>query len=174
MQSASNETGSTYDSGFTLIELVVVMVIGGALMAFGSFSFNNWKVMTEERGSADQLQSELRKAAVLSVAEGRTHCVAVDPTTKQLRTWRYRCAATGTPVGAPRGPAIGAQGAHVTFTALAPVPAATTTRPCPTGSTCVYFYPRGTATPAKFEVGSTKRSQTYTINVEGLTSRVYR
>lgn len=157
-----------------MIELVVVMLLASVLASLAAFSFTGWKNGNEQRGSADRLQSELRKSAVAAVTEGRTHCVAVSASAKTIQTWRYRCEASGNPIGVTKGAAVAAQGVHITFTPQAPVPAATSARPCPSGSTCVYFYPRGTATPAKFQVGSTKRSQTYSVNVEGLTSRVYR
>lgn len=150
------------------------MVVGSIVMAIGGLSFTGWKSATEQRGTADRLQSELRKASTLATTEGRTYCVEVRSSAQTVQRWRYRCEASGSPVGTKVGGAAGPQGSHVTLTPRAPIPAVTGTRPCPTGSTCVYFYPRGTATPAKFEVGSSKRSQTYTINVEGLTSRVYR
>ena len=152
------------------------MVVAGSSCRSCTFSFNQRQ--TRDRAAGHSRQPAERAAqgcGPLRRRKGRTHCVEVKPSAKQIQTWRYRCEATGTPPGATRGPAVTAQGSsHVTFTPQTPVPAVTSTRPCPTGSTCVYFFPRGTATPAKFLVGSSKRTQTYTINVEGLTSRVYR
>jgi hypothetical protein len=41
---------------------------------------------------------------------------------------------------------------------------------CPTANGCAYFYPRGTALGGGLQV--TRTGKTYTISVEGLTSRV--
>jgi hypothetical protein len=43
---------------------------------------------------------------------------------------------------------------------------------CPAGSgRCVYFYPRGTASAGK--LGVSQGGNTFTVNVDGLTGRVY-
>lgn len=155
------------DEGFTLLELIVVMVIGSVLMAIGSVGAMSWKRGAEERGSVKQLQSTLRAAAENATAEGRAYCVDLSGN-RTFSTWRYACSsATGTQTTG----AMQTQSSQVTFVATstftAPAPA------CPAGDTCFYFWPRGTATPGTVTVSSSARSNVYVIHVEGLTSRVY-
>lgn len=165
---AATRTGPVPDcqSGFTLIELVVVMLLTGLLSSLGFFSFASWQSQSEHRGTSDLVISQLRQASVSAVSEGRTHCVELRPTTAEVQTWRYACGTTPAifPVMQPQGRGL---------SLAATVPAATSTTPCPTGSKCFYFYPRGTATPGTVVVASTKRSRTYSIRVEGLTARVF-
>lgn len=155
------------EAGLTLIELMVVMAIASVLMGIGGMGFVNWRNTSQHQGSADRVVSEFRRASVLAVSEGRTHCVELRSSQRDTQLWRYTCG-TGTALG-DRAPV---QGDHPGFT-LSGVPTATASTPCPASSKCVYFYPRGTATPATVVVTSTKRSKTYSVRVEGLTSRVY-
>ena len=166
---ATARTPRGHDAGFTLIELLVVMVIAGVVMSIGAMSFANWRTQSQHQGSADRLVSEFRKASVLAVSEGRTHCVEIKATQQSSQLWRKSC---GGPLSATIGGSAAVQGSHPTLDASA-VPAATTLTPCPSGSKCVYFFPRGTATAANVTVRSSQRGKTYVVNVEGLTSRVY-
>lgn len=145
------------------------MLIAGVLMSLGAFSFANWRTTSQQQGTADRLVSDLRKASVLSVSEGRTHCVELRAATRDLQLYRYSCGGAGSTA---LGGRVGAQGSHPTFD-LSGVPAAGASTPCPSGSKCLYFTPRGTATPATVIVGSSRRSKIYSIRVEGLTARVY-
>lgn len=155
------------DAGFTLLELVVVMAISGVLVSIGIFGFASWQATSEQQGSADAVQSQLRNASTRAISEGRTYCVEVAPDGRSYSLYQYVCSSTapGQLVLGPRR----TQSSEVTLQASITGAAGT----CPSGSTCIYFRPRGTATPAAINVQSTKRSQVYTINVEGLTARVY-
>lgn len=156
------------DRGTTMLELVVAMSIAGILLATASFSFINWRNTSQHQGSAEELVSQLRNASVRAVSEGRTYCVDVKAGGKTLELWQYSCGGTGsTRQGSPKS----VQGQDVSLATTVTLP--TTPPPCPSTSRCVYFYPRGTATPASVVVNSSKRSKTYTVRVEGLTSRVY-
>lgn len=161
------------DRGFTLIELVVVMLIAGVIGTIGIFSFVNYRNMSQERGSTKELVSFLRAAAEQSVSEGRTYCVALSngtPATsnRSYSLWQRACTAAA---GGTQTISRTTQSTNVSFVATvtnpSPAPA------CSTGFTCLYFYPRGTALPASLVVSSRARSKTYTIRVEGLTARVY-
>ena len=152
------------EAGFTLIELMVTMLIASTLMSIGAFGFTNWRHTSQQRGSAQELVSALRSTAVRSVSEGRTYCVDFDSAAAQsYSVYRVSCSSTGT---LARGGASTA-GPKVSLTTNV------TSTPCPAGHKCIYFYPRGTASPATVNVTSSARSKVYTINVEGLTARVY-
>lgn len=153
------------DGGFTLIELVVVMSMAGMLLALGIFGFTSWRQTAQQQGSASELTSTLRSASVRAVSEGRAYCVNISGGTTYT-LWRYTCG-TGTQVAGP----FRVQSAAVSFTAAITTPSPSPA--CPTASSCLYFYPRGTAIPATVTVSSTARSKIYTVNVEGLTARVY-
>lgn len=154
---------SRREAGFTLIEVMVTMAIASALMAVGVFGFTNWQRTSQQRGTAQELVSALRSTAVRAVSEGRTYCVDFDnATTKVYAVYRVSCS-TGT---LARGGARTA-GPQVSLTTNV------TSAPCTAGHKCIYFYPRGTATPATVNVTSSTRSKVYIITVEGLTARVY-
>lgn len=155
------------EEGFTLVELIVVLALGGTLAALGAFGFATFQAGSEQRGSTAELVSALRSASERSISEGRTYCVDLIAGGRSYSTWRYACGAGGSQLGGART----TQTREVTIAAAVslPVPAP----PCPAGHACVYFYPRGTATPATLTVASTKRSPTYAVHVEGLTARVY-
>ena len=155
------------DRGFTLIELLVVMSIAGTLALISTFSFSNWRNTSQHQGSADELVSQLRNTSQRSISEGRTYCVDVASGGRSYTLWRTACGATGTQVAGP----FTVQGPNVTLTAAVTPP--TPAPVCPATSTCLYFYPRGTAVPAVVTVASAVRSKTYTVRVEGLTARVY-
>ena len=155
------------DEGFTLLEMVMVMVVVGVIATIGTGAIGHWRDTSEEQGSAQQVVSQLRNASEKATSEGRTYCVDLSSGGRTVTLWRYSC-------GGPTGVASGAkstQSSRVTFTSTvtAPSPAAA----CPAGDGCVYFYPRGTATPATVLVKSSRRTTVYTIHVEGLTARVW-
>lgn len=152
--------------GFTLVELMVTMVIGGVLAAIGSIGISSWQTTSEHQGSSRELLSSLRKASVLAVSEGRTYCVDFTPS-QTWKLWRYSCSSAGTSYEGTRSTHSARVSVQATVTNPSPAPA------CPSGHQCVYFYPRGTATPATLLVSSSARTKVYTIHVEGLTARVY-
>lgn len=161
------------EDGFSLIELLVVMSIVGTLSVIGGLGAFGYQRAAEEKGSATEMLSQFRKASELAVSEGRTYCVAMT-TNRRYQIFRYSCVPGTTSSGAT---AVAyesvrrTQSSRVTYTAtVTGTPAAGT---CPSGASCVFFTARGTATPATITIVSSARSKTYTLHVEGLTSRVY-
>lgn len=151
------------DAGFTLIELMATMAIAATLMSIGIFSFTKWQNTSQQMGSAESVVSALRNTAERSVSEGRTYCVDfASSSTRAYVVYRVACG-TGT---------VAAGGAN-TLNAKVLMATTVTSTPCPASHRCIYFYPRGTATPATVIVSSTARTKLYTVHVEGLTARVY-
>jgi type IV fimbrial biogenesis protein FimT len=157
------------ESGFSLIELVMVMSVAGILASISLFSFAHWRNTSQQQGSAQQLVSQLRNTAELALSEGRTHCVDLDPAGRTYSVWRYACGTGGTQLTG----SLKTQTSRVTFSATLTPPLLSPAPTCPTSHTCLYFYPRGTAIAATIAVASSARSKVYTIHVEGLTARVY-
>ena len=153
------------ESGFTLVELMVVMLIAGVLMTIGVFSFVNYRKTSQQRGTAKEVVSLLRNASERAISEGRTYCVDIAADRLSTTTWQRACGPSGTALG----DTTRTQSTKVTLEATVTNPSPV----CPTSHQCLYFYPRGTATPATVVVRSSARSKTYTVKVEGLTARVF-
>ncbi|HET8616462.1 MAG TPA: GspH/FimT family pseudopilin [Actinomycetales bacterium] len=162
------------DSGFTLVELMVTMTVASIMLAIGIFGFANWQRAAQQKGSARELVSTLRNASERAISEGRTYCVDINAAGTAMETWRYTCGVNPASPPAPASQLLqktSTQSTKVTLTATVTNPSPAPT--CPTSYRCVYFYPRGTATPATVVVASSVRTKTYTVTVEGLTARVY-
>jgi type II secretion system protein H len=171
----------TDDRGFTLVELLVVMVIVGTLMAISAFAFSSYRNTAELRGSSQELMSTMRSASEQAISEGRTYCVDLtnatpSTTNRSFALWQRACtvAGGGTQVGGTRK----TQSSRISFSTAVTNPNAAPTCPagqncCATDHACIYFYPRGTALQATVTVSSSARSGTYTIHVERLTARVW-
>lgn len=152
------------DRGFTLIEVMVTTVLMLIVGALAMSSLVGYARVQDHQGTADEVVSVLRTTAQRSLAEGRTHCVVFDTAAGTWTVRRTTCATTGTVV------ARGAARRAVTLSS-----AAFTLQPthaCPAGTSCVYFTPRGTASPGT--VGVARGTDVITVTVEGLSSRVSR
>ena len=156
------------DGGYTLLELIVTITIAGILMAIGMYAMRNFLISNRETGTANGIRSALRNASEYSLSQGRTYCVYFTSTTWVV--YKSDCTVTSNKVSGPfkvSDPSI-----TLTSVSFAPpvhaVPGQTTA--CPNANQCAYFYPRGTALTGDLQV--TRTNKTYSIHVEGLTSRV--
>ncbi len=126
------------DSGFTLLELMVVIGLVGLLAALGVGAWKSWTVAEAQKGAATDLQTLMRQTQVRAVTEGQNFCVKFDTTANTYTVYRYACAPTGNvKVNGPFD--LGdsrLQLTAVSFTAVAPAT-----------STEVTFKASGTATP---------------------------
>ena len=149
------------DSGYTLVEVLVVVVLLGVMMAIAVSGWSSWARAREHSGTARELQSLLRSAHQRAVTEGNAMCVQFDTTANRYTVYRGVCADPS------REELLGpyeTDGGQVRLAS-----------PAFTGSTAtsgVTFFARGTATPGTVKVTRDGSSKVYTIAVEGLTGRV--
>lgn len=103
--------------GFTLVELVLVVLLAGILSFFAAGRLND-RSQANARGFADRVASTLRFAQKAAVAQRRTVYVNVDTAARRV----YACLDAGcaTPLAAPAGGALDvAADAALTLTATA-------------------------------------------------------
>lgn len=161
--------------GFTLIELMVTLAIAGILFAIAVPSLHAYAVTQQESATAQSVLGTFRTAEERAQAEGRTYCVSIDSSTS-WSLWRYSCnAADSTPSPATQVDTYTASGNATVGNATFPSSFSTTSGTTLTCAeiACAFFDPRGVASKGSVEVTRPNSDAVYTINVEGLTGRVY-
>ena len=148
------------DVGFTMIELLVGMVIMGALAAMSTSGWTRYQRTVEHRGSAQELVSTLRNAQQRALAEATSYCVTFDVTRRSYELFRSACGAAG------NGETDRTQSPRIEL--VSPDFQQTD------GSTAprVTFTARGSASKGTVLVTRENSSKQYVITVEGLTGRV--
>lgn len=86
--------------GFTLVELIMVMIIVGILAVFAAPRFFDADIF-RSRGFADQVQASLRYAQKIAIAQRRFVCVTIAGNSLSLATGTV--ATCGTPLASPSG-----------------------------------------------------------------------
>lgn len=155
------------DDGFTLSELLVVVVILGVIVGLAAPSFSSWAARSAHNSVRDEALSMLRRGAERALSEGRIYCVHVNG--NSWRTYRNACTgATAQEVDTVQTAGDGQGTLTPSFTAPAGLQSA-----CPTALTdCVYFYPRGNASSGTLTVSRSGQPD-HTVEIKGLTSRVF-
>ena len=159
----SRMRGVSVDAGTTLVEVMVVMALVGALMAMAVWGIRGWAISAAHKGTAQQVQTVLRTTQQRAITEGTSFCVEFDTATDRYAVFRFACGdsarvktagwfATGSGEVQLSGPAfLDASG---------------------TAQTGVTFTPRGSAWPGQVAVVRNGSSVSYEVEVEGMTGRV--
>jgi prepilin-type N-terminal cleavage/methylation domain-containing protein len=172
------------ESGFTLIELFVVMAISTILMTLGAAAVRHFWFMNAVDKGAEQVQSELRQLQQRATAQshpmvygawfrtGGTNStwgiLKFDPKTASTATDDV-CTQVGGPEMLPDGATFSAADFNMSTAATIE---SKCTSVAPAGSKRVYFYARGTATPGSVTVHQTNIAESRTLTVSALTGRV--
>jgi MSHA pilin protein MshC len=158
-------------AGFTMVELVVVMILVGVLAAIGIPRLMGDKNM-QAAVFGDQVASGLRRAQKIATGHRRVVCAAIGPQAVILRL--NGCGSTGVAIGG-----VDDGDFATTDSALSATPTLT-----PTPGTSLYFQPDGrittdaagtTAATATIAIAGASGGLTTTvrtINVEGTTGYV--
>jgi prepilin-type N-terminal cleavage/methylation domain-containing protein len=154
------ERGS--DSGFTLVELLVVMALLGAMMALAVGGWASWTKASAHSGTAREMQTVMRQTQQRAVTEGRAMCVWFDVAADTYTVYRGACdAATRQQLVGPYS--TNGSGVHIASPSFA----------APSGSSPgVTFYARGTGWPGDVSVTRSGSTEVYVLAVEGLTGHV--
>jgi len=96
--------------GFTLVELVMVVVLLGILSFFAGARLNDRNV-SDARGFADQVASTLRFAQKAAIAQRRNIYVNIDTSTRRVRACLDAATTCATPLSSPAGGSLDITGA---------------------------------------------------------------
>jgi len=144
------------DSGFTLVEVLVSIVLIGVLMAIAVGGWSAWARASAHSSTARELQSALRQTQQRAVTEGTAMCVTFTSITYTVS--RGSCTSSPPPAAnRVEGPVRTGRGVQIASGAF------------PLGVT---FTARGTSTDGSVTVTRTDSSKVYTLQVEGFTGRV--
>lgn len=177
-------------SGFSLIELLMVMSITAVLLTLGAFAVRHFWWVRSLQGAQDEVISQLRRQQQQSVAESHPRIYGARfPGGGNGTTWgllRVRLATATTPAtcveyetrsfdGGVRLFNPGAGAGHTAFTAVSPSPETDLCRSATGGNPkddFVFFYARGTATPGQVTVTQPALGRRKVVCVYGLTGRI--
>ncbi len=158
------------DSGFTLIEIMVVIALMGILATFGVGSWRAWIAASNQKGAVVDLQTDMRQTQVRAITEGVDLCIDFDTTAGAYTIYRDGRTAPTTPFTcvAPRTKING----PVTLPANVHMNSVVFTRLDGTSAGQIVFRASGRAWPGGLVIARDGSSKTYTMSVEGLTGRV--
>jgi prepilin-type N-terminal cleavage/methylation domain-containing protein len=146
------------ESGFTMIELLVAIVLFGVVVGMAVAPYSAYQLRQKHIGTARELVAFLRRAQVRAVAEETTYRVDITATSATM----YRSNGTTYVLVQKAKPAD----SRITYSGASFLQK--------TGGTAasVTFYQKGSADKGSVSVVRSGSSKTYTISVEGLTARV--
>jgi prepilin-type N-terminal cleavage/methylation domain-containing protein len=150
------------DSGFSLAEIMVVILLMGIVMFIGVGSFQRWALASAHEGAAVDMQTVLRQTHVRAVTEGISYCITFDTDQNQYTLHRYACGTATEKVNGPFRPGD----ARITLNNPRFRQADGTYRPWLT------FRPSGVATEGTVVIRRAGEPKAYTVSVEGFTGRV--
>ena len=169
--------GPESSAGFTLLELLTVITIGGLLMTAAVSGMFGLARAQQQSATSESLLSTMRAAQANAQAEGRAYCVRFDTTTT-WSTWRYSCdpaevTTPSSPLQVNNGKTDGT--AYLANVAVAASVVSGLARSCPSAPVlgCAFFYPRGIASSGSVQVKRPSSGSTYTLNIVGITGRVF-
>ena len=91
------------DDGVTMVELVVVIAMMGALMAFAVVGWSAWARASAQDGAASTLEGTLRQAQQQAVSDGWATCVQFDAAADTWTTYEGACGSGGAALTGPVG-----------------------------------------------------------------------
>lgn len=151
------------DGGATLVEVMVVVGMIGALTAMAVWGIRGWATANAFKGAGQQVQSVMRTTQQQAITEGTSFCVMFDTAADTYAVYRLSCTDPGRVKTA--GPyTTGSKSVHL----FGPVfrDAGDVAR------TGVTFLPRGSAWPGQVSVVREGSSLSTVVRVEGMTGRV--
>jgi type II secretion system protein H len=146
------------DSGFTLVELLVAIVLFGIVVGLAVAPYSAYRLRQQHIGTARELVAFLRRAQVRSVAEETPY--RVDFTSTQASM--YRSNGASWVLAQTTKPST----SRVTYSG------ASFLQQAGGSAASVTFYAKGSADKGSVTVVRSGSTKTYTISVEGLTARV--
>lgn len=148
------------ESGFTLIEVSVVVALAGVASAMAVSAGHGWSQSMEHRGTRDSVVSDLRRANTQALAEARRFCVRFADDGRSWTTYRGDCG------GVDVVRTSETNGRSTSFSA------ASFRQADGSMTKDVVFTARGSATPGSLTILRTGSAKEYVVTVEGLTARV--
>lgn len=150
------------DSGVTLIEVMIAMVIAGILATMAVWGVSSWTLSHSHKGAGLQVSSVLRNTQIRAVSEGVSFCVRFNTAGDTYTVLRGACTDTPSPYSGPfRFDSAKVFLRNVDFI-----------QPDGSHAAQVTFKPTGSASPGSLEVGRDGSSLLYRVKVEGFTGRV--
>jgi prepilin-type N-terminal cleavage/methylation domain-containing protein len=174
------------EAGFTLMELMVVMVLGGILVTLGAFAVRQFWHVRSLSGAQDTIVTQLRQTQQRAFAESHPNVYGVAVLPGQSDFALVKGTATTNACVVVNRQKLGDGVVFGPLTNLVPVTSATTLRTnCRTALgnntyQIVFFYARGTASVTsvaaeqKIELSQPAINRTNAIQVSPLTGRVTR